>query len=129
MYPLWAMMEKAGVALTLYIESGVTMPSEHMNTGEAPELKGNLFNIESTKAHYIPVLHHAIERWLTCMIYHGVLERFPRLKAGLIELGVNCVVLTIKWHVLPTYALNLSLPTYVLNSARFLLSHSTAKFW
>jgi predicted TIM-barrel fold metal-dependent hydrolase len=93
--PLWAMMEEAGVAVTLHIGSGVNMPPEYMNTGEERELKGNPFNIESTKAHDIPVLHHAIERWLTCMIYHGVLERFPRLKVGIIELGANWLPTTL----------------------------------
>ena len=89
------MMEEAGVAVTLHIGSGVNMPPEYMNTGEERELKGNPFNIESTKAHDIPVLHHAIERWLTCMIYHGVLERFPRLKVGIIELGANWLPTTL----------------------------------
>ena len=84
-------MEEAGVAVTLHIGSGVNMPPEYMNTGVERELKGNPFNIESTKAHDIPVLHHAIERWLTCMIYDGVLDRFPNLKIGMIELGANWV--------------------------------------
>ena len=85
--PLWAMMEEAGVPVTLHIGSGKNMPSVYMNTGVERVLEGNIANIETTKPKDLPVIHHSIERWLTCMIYDGVLERFPNLKIGLIELG------------------------------------------
>lgn len=89
--PLWAMMEDAGVPVTLHIGSGQNMPSVYMNTGVERMLEGNLGNIESTKPKDMPVIHHTIERWITCMIYDGVLERFPKLKVGIIELGANWV--------------------------------------
>ena len=89
--PLWAMMEEAGIPVTLHIGSGQNMPSVYMNTGVERVLKGNLGNIESTKPKDMPIIHHTIERWLTCMIYDGVLERFPKLKVGIIELGANWV--------------------------------------
>jgi len=89
--PLWAMLEEAGVPITLHIGSGQNMPSVYMNTGVERVLNGNLGNIESTKPKDMPVIHHSIERWLTCMIYDGVLERFPKLKVGIIELGANWV--------------------------------------
>jgi predicted TIM-barrel fold metal-dependent hydrolase len=89
--PLWAMMEEAGVPVTLHIGSGQNMPSVYMNTGVERVLKGNIGNIETTKPKDLPVIHHTIERWLTCIIYDGVLERFPELKVGIIELGANWV--------------------------------------
>ena len=89
--PLWAMMQDAGVPVTLHIGSGQNMPSVYMNTGTERVLEGNLGNIETTKPKDLPVVHHSIERWLTCMIYDGVLERFPNLKVGIIELGANWV--------------------------------------
>jgi predicted TIM-barrel fold metal-dependent hydrolase len=89
--PLWAMMEEAGMPISLHIGSGERMPEEYMNTGVARNLDPNVKNVESTKPHDIPVLHHSPERWLTCMIYHGVLDRFPKLKIGMIELGSNWV--------------------------------------
>lgn len=89
--PLWAMMQEAGVPVTLHIGSGRNMTKEYMNTGVERVLEGNLANIETTKPKDLPVIHHSIERWLTCMIYDGVLERFPRLKVGIIELGANWV--------------------------------------
>ena len=89
--PLWAKMEEAGVPVTLHIGSGKNMPSVYMNTGVERVLKGNLGNIETTRPKDLPVIHHSIERWITCMIYDGVLERFPKLKVGIIELGANWV--------------------------------------
>lgn len=89
--PLWAMMEEARVPVTLHIGSGQNMAAEYMNTGVERVLKGNLGNIETTKPKDLPVVHHSIERWLTCIIYDGVLERFPKLKVGIIELGANWV--------------------------------------
>lgn len=85
--PVWALLQEAGVPVVLHIGSGVTMEAPYMNTGVQRELEESLTNIESTKPHDVPVLHHSIERWLTCMIYNGVLERFPSLMVGLVELG------------------------------------------
>jgi len=88
--PLWRLMEEAGMPITLHIGSGTNITDEYMNTGVERKLDGgNLSNIETTKPKDVPVLHHSIERWLTCMILDGVLERFPRLKVGIVELGAN----------------------------------------
>jgi predicted TIM-barrel fold metal-dependent hydrolase len=89
--PLWAMMEEARVPVTLHIGSGQNMPSAYMNTGVERVLEGNFGNIETTRPKDLPVIHHSIERWLTCMIYDGVLERFPKLMVGLVELGANWI--------------------------------------
>jgi predicted TIM-barrel fold metal-dependent hydrolase len=87
--PIWAMLEEAGVPVTLHIGSGRNMPKEYMNTGVERVISANMSNLETTKPKDMPVVHHSIERWLTCMIYDGVLERFPKLKVGLVELGAN----------------------------------------
>ena len=87
--PIWAMLEEARVPVTLHIGSGVNMPRDYMNTGIERKLDPSASNIETTRPKDLPVIHHSIERWLTCMIYDGVLERFPRLKVGFIELGAN----------------------------------------
>ena len=81
------------------------MPSVYMNTGVERVLKGNIGNIETTKPKDLPVIHHSIERWITCMIYDGVLERFPKLKIGIIELGANWV---------PTSLMNLDMGVSLL---------------
>jgi uncharacterized protein len=87
--PLWAMMEEAGVPITLHIGSGTRLSDVYFNTGVERELEESLTNIESTRAKDLSSLHHSIERWLNCMIYDGVFERFPRLRVGIIELGSN----------------------------------------
>ncbi len=89
--PIWAVLEEAGVAVTLHIGSGKNMTAEYMNTGVEKDRSLRLSNIETTKPKDLNVIHHSAERWLTCMIYDGVLERFPNLKIGLIELGANWV--------------------------------------
>lgn len=94
--PIWAMLQEAAVPVVLHIGSGVRMPDEYMNTGVERELEESVTNIESTKPHDVPVLHHSIERWLTCMIYSGVLERFPNLMIGLIELGAVWIPASLK---------------------------------
>ena len=89
--PIWAVLEEAGVPVTLHIGSGRNMHGAYMNTGVEKDKSLNLTNIESTKPKDLNVLHHSPERWLTCMIYDGVLERFPNLKIGFVELGSNWV--------------------------------------
>ncbi|MFT5100374.1 MAG: putative TIM-barrel fold metal-dependent hydrolase [Parasphingorhabdus sp.] len=89
--PIWAVLEEAQVAVTLHIGSGRNMTEEYMNTGVEKDRSLRLSNIETTKPKDLNVIHHSPERWLTCMIYDGVLDRFPNLKIGLIELGANWV--------------------------------------
>ncbi len=87
--PVWAKLQEAGVPVTLHIGSGQNMPKDYMNTGADRELAASASNLETTRPKDLPVVHHSIERWLTCMIYDGVLERFPQLKIGMVELGAN----------------------------------------
>jgi predicted TIM-barrel fold metal-dependent hydrolase len=89
--PIWAVMQEAGIPITLHIGSTARrFPSDYMETGVERVVEGGgLGNLESTRPHDVPVLHHTVDRWLTAMIYFGVLERFPRLKIGIIELGAK----------------------------------------
>lgn len=87
--PIWAVMEEAGVPIVLHIGSGKKLSDAYRNTGVERVLHPLSMNVETTSPKDLPILHHSIERWLTCMIYDGVLERFPNLKIGLIELGSN----------------------------------------
>jgi len=95
--PIWALLQEADIPITLHIGSSVRrFPSVYMDTGVERVLEGpGLSNIEATRPHDVPVLHHSIERWLTAMIYFGVFDRFPRLKVGIIELGANWLPATL----------------------------------
>ena len=72
--PIWARLQEARVPVTLHIGSGQNMPSAYMNVGEDSKTGPNPSNLETTRPKDLPVVHHSIERWLTCMIYDGVLE-------------------------------------------------------
>jgi predicted TIM-barrel fold metal-dependent hydrolase len=87
--PIWALAEEARVPIVLHIGSGRLMPPAYRNTGIAPKSTAGVVTAETTSAKDFSVLHHSAERWLCCLIYDGVLERFPNLKIGLIELGAN----------------------------------------
>ena len=87
--PIWAVMQEAGIPIALHIGSGNRIPDAYSNTGVERELVGKTLNVETTSPKDVTVLHHSIERWMGCMIYDGVLERFPNLKIGLVELGAN----------------------------------------
>jgi predicted TIM-barrel fold metal-dependent hydrolase len=79
------------VAVTLHIGSGRNMHGAYMNTGVEKDKGLSLTNIESTKPKDLNVLYHSSERRLTYMIYDRVLERFPNLKIGFVELSSNWV--------------------------------------
>ena len=86
---LWALAEEAKVPIVLHIGSGRLMGPAYKNTGIENKSSAVTIPAETTSAKDFPVIHHSTERWLCCMIYDGVLERFPNLKIGLIELGAN----------------------------------------
>jgi hypothetical protein len=46
--------------------------------GRGTRATSNIVNIETTKPKDLLVIHHTIERWITCLIYDGVLERFQQ---------------------------------------------------
>ena len=46
---------------------------------------------ENLRAKDFPVMHHSPERFLTCLVLDGVLDRFPGLRIGVIELGASWV--------------------------------------
>ncbi|NKB98292.1 MAG: amidohydrolase family protein [Pseudomonadales bacterium] len=87
--PVWALAEEAKVPIVLHIGSGRLMGPAYRNTGIENRSTAGVVTAETTSAKDFPVIHHSTERWLCCLIYDGVLERFPNLKIGLIELGAN----------------------------------------
>lgn len=88
---VWARLAEAGVPFVLHVGgSSLKIRSEYMNTGrDVPtDWLGGGENIRSKD---MSVLHHDAEAFLSAMILDGVLERFPDLRGGAIELGADWV--------------------------------------
>jgi predicted TIM-barrel fold metal-dependent hydrolase len=93
-YPIWSRIQEAKLAVVLHI--GATgapykpVPDELFENG----------NPESPKAHsdappnamsYMG-MHYNAELFLSGMILDGVLEKFPNLKIGVVELGASWII-------------------------------------
>lgn len=85
--PLWARLQEAKLPFVLHIGQGTrVLPKAYENNGRE---RGTdwLGGGENLRVLDYMVLPHAPEMFLSAMIFHGVLERFPELKGGVIELG------------------------------------------
>jgi uncharacterized protein len=89
--PFWARLQEAGVPFVLHVGGApLQIPAPWMNTGrEVPTdwLGGG----ENVRAKDMVGLHQGAELFVGTMVLDGVLERFPRLKGGVIELGAAWV--------------------------------------
>ena len=85
------MLADAGVPFVLHVGGDpLQIHPDWMNTGkEVPTdwLGGG----ENVRSKDMTSLHHKVETFLGAMVLDGVLERFPRLRGGAIELGAGWV--------------------------------------
>jgi predicted TIM-barrel fold metal-dependent hydrolase len=89
--PIWARLTEARVPFVLHVGgSHLHIQTEFMNTGR-PEPTDWLGGGENIRSKDMAVLHHDAERFLSTLIIDGVLERFPDLRGGAIELGAGWV--------------------------------------
>jgi predicted TIM-barrel fold metal-dependent hydrolase len=92
--PVWAHIQGAGLAITLHV--GVNgghynpVPSSFYNNGRTlpPHQDGDA---PRDALSYMSIQYNA-ELFLAAMIFDGVLERFPSLRIGVIELGASWIV-------------------------------------
>ena len=89
--PLWARFAEHGVPFLLHVggaslkvapgwlDNGRPIPNDWLGGGENIRSKDMLG------------LHHGAEQFLSVMVLDGVLERFPNLRGGVIELGAGWV--------------------------------------
>ncbi|HTW34822.1 MAG TPA: amidohydrolase family protein [Rhizomicrobium sp.] len=85
--PLWARLQEAKLPFVLHIGQGTrVLPKAYENNGRE---RGTdwLGGGENLRVLDYMVLPHAPEIFLSAMVFHGVFERFPNLKGGVIELG------------------------------------------
>ncbi|MEZ5237061.1 MAG: amidohydrolase family protein [Acidimicrobiales bacterium] len=84
---VWAQAQEAGLPVLMHVATPeLVMPPQHRNNGLPPEpdFHGGGENFRSVSYMAIP---SAPMQTLSMLIFDGVLERFPELRFGVIELG------------------------------------------
>lgn len=86
--PIWAMAQEAGLPILFHVGDETKLDDQYLNNGlpRVKDFHGGEENFTSVSYMAIP---HAVELTLAAMIIDGVLDRFPRLKIGVIELGAS----------------------------------------
>jgi predicted TIM-barrel fold metal-dependent hydrolase len=88
---VWALAQEAQVPVVMHVaEPNLVMPPQHRNNGLPPEpdFHGGGENFRSVS--YMAI-SSAPAQALSMLIFDGVLERFPDLRIGIIELGAAWV--------------------------------------
>jgi predicted TIM-barrel fold metal-dependent hydrolase len=125
---LWARLQEARVPFVLHIgNDGRHMHRAFYNNG-IERRSQFMIDGESLLAKDLMAISHAAEVFLNALVLDGVLERFPRLRGGCIELGALWVVSWLRRLDLvqkvfvkaePHLALPLSASDYVRRQLRF----------
>jgi len=88
--PVWAMAEEAGLPVVFHVGGEKKLDPQYFENG-LPRVKDFHGGEENfTSVSYMPI-PHSVELTLAAMIFDGVLDRFPKLKFGAIELGASWV--------------------------------------
>ncbi len=88
--PIWAMAQEAGLPIVFHVGGEEKLKPDYFENG-LPRVKDFHGGEENfTSVSYMPI-PHSVELTLAAMIFDGVLDRFPRLKFGAIELGASWV--------------------------------------
>jgi len=85
--PVWARAQEAGVPIVFHVGGGGQLLDPHYFTNglpPVPDFHGGAENFRSVDYMSIP---HPPMQTLTALIIDGVLDRFPRLRFGVIEQG------------------------------------------
>ncbi len=86
--PIWAMAQEAGLPILFHVGDERKLDPEYFDNG-LPRVKDFHGGEENfTSVSYMPIPHSA-ELTLAAMIIDGVMDRFPNLKFGVIELGAS----------------------------------------
>ncbi|MGO9264890.1 MAG: amidohydrolase family protein [Candidatus Binataceae bacterium] len=84
---LWGRLQDANVPFMLHVGVGPTpMPNAYRNNDRGPII-GFVGAGETLDSRAFMMLHASAEAFLSMMVLDGTLEQFPRLRAGVIELG------------------------------------------
>ncbi len=89
--PIWARLAEAEVPFVLHVGGHpLQIHPDWMNTGR-PIPTDWLGGGENVRSKDMTSLHHNAETFIGAMVLDGVLERFPKLRGGAIELGAGWV--------------------------------------
>ncbi|MGA0601041.1 amidohydrolase family protein [Caulobacter sp. KR2-114] len=88
--PVWAMAQEAGIPILFHVGGEEKLNPAYFENGmpRVKDFHGGEENFTSVSFMPIP---HAVMQTLAAMIIDGVMDRFPRLKFGAIELGGSWV--------------------------------------
>ncbi len=88
--PIWAMAQEAGLPILFHVGDEKKLDEQYFDNG-LPRVKDFHGGEENfTSVSYMPI-PHSVELTLAAMIIDGVMDRFPKLKFGVIELGASWV--------------------------------------
>ena len=89
--PIWARLQEAGLPFTLHVGSApITIDEAWMNDGK-PNTVSARGGAEVIGSKDLTVIHHASQRFISTLILDGVLEKYPNLRGGIIEIGAGWV--------------------------------------
>ncbi|MBV8592763.1 MAG: amidohydrolase family protein [Caulobacteraceae bacterium] len=88
--PVWAMAQEAGLPILFHVGGEDKLENAYFTNGlpQVKDFHGGEENFTSVSFMAIP---HSVMKTLAAMILDGVLDRFPKLKFGAIELGASWV--------------------------------------
>jgi predicted TIM-barrel fold metal-dependent hydrolase len=87
---IWAMAQEAGLPILFHVGGEKKLEADYFENGK-PRVKDFHGGEENfTSVSYMPI-PHSVELTLAALILDGVLDRFPNLKFGAIELGASWV--------------------------------------
>jgi uncharacterized protein len=86
--PLWGLAQEAGLPMVFHVGSEEKLPPDYFQNGlpRVKDFHGGEENFTSVSFMPIP---HSVQLTLSTLIIDGVLDRYPRLRFGAIELGAS----------------------------------------
>jgi uncharacterized protein len=88
--PIWAQAQEAGLPILFHVGGEEKLNPDYFENGlpRVKDFHGGEENFTSVSFMQIP---NSVMQTLACLIIDGVMDRFPRLKFGAIELGASWV--------------------------------------
>ena len=88
---IWATLAERHVPFILHVGSApLSIDEPWMNDGH-PERRTARGGAEVIGSKDLTVIHHAAHRFVSTLVLDGVLEQYPRLRGGIIEIGAGWV--------------------------------------